>query len=340
MILILDLGSQYTQLIAKRVRNNNVYAEIYPYSIKLEKIKKLQPEGIILSGGPSDVFEDDAPVIDKKIFDLGIPILGICYGMHLIVSLLGGKVVETKDREYGKISMFRKDSWYDLSILNGLPSMNIVWASHGNDIEHLPPNFLVLAKSGKNGSISVIENKEKKIFGVNFHPEVTHTYDGSKIFENFLFKICNCSKTWMMSSFIDKAIIDIKNRVGNGRVICAFSGGIDSSVTAVLVHKAIGDRLLCVFVDNGLLRNDEVTQVMDIFQKKLELPLIMVDAKERFLSKLKGIVDPEVKRKIIGKEFIEVFQSEASKHDPEFDFLAQGTLYPDGHLHELRDTIM
>ena len=323
-ILILDFGSQYTQLIARRIRELNVYCEIHPFNYEIEKIRNFKPKGIILSGGPSSVYDKDAPKIEKDIFDLNVPVLGICYGIQLIVYLFGGKVTSAKRREYG----FSQINIISNSLLfNGLPDKFTVWMSHGDIIEKLPENFKAIAET-ENSPFAGIESIDRKIFGVQFHPEVAHTEHGKEILANFVFKICRCKPNWNMGSFLEYQIENIKKTVGDEKVICALSGGVDSSVVAMLIHKAIGDNLYCIFVDNGLLRKNEPEKVINLFRNKFHLNLIYVDAKNLFLERLKGVTDPEQKRKIIGNTFIEVFEKEAKKLG-DIKYLAQGTLYPD-----------
>jgi len=323
-VIILDFGSQYTQLIARKIRELNVYAEIVPYTIPIEEIKNEKPKALVLSGGPSSLYEEDSPKISKELFSLGLPILGICYGLYVVVDAFGGVITPSPFKEYGRAEItIAKDS----PLFKGLPDIQTVWMSHGDKVESVPQEFTVIASS-RNAKIAAIEYRQKKIYGVQFHPEVYHTQYGKEILHNFLFEICECKPTWTMQSFIDSAINDIRTVVGNGTVLLGLSGGVDSSVTAVLLQKAIGNRLYCVFVNNGLLRKDEHTKVIERFKKHLNLNLIYADAEELFLQKLTGVTDPEEKRKIIGKEFINVFKSEAAKIGT-FDFLAQGTLYPD-----------
>jgi GMP synthase (glutamine-hydrolysing) len=323
-IAILDFGSQYTQLIARRVREAKVYTEILPCYIELEKLKKNPPQGIILSGGPSSVYEKQAPVCDKGIFELGIPILGICYGAQIIAQTLGGKVVKTSQAEYGKIDIII-DNQED--IFCGFPEKTFCWMSHQDLVENLPINFEIIAHS-KNTKVAAISNKKKKIYGVQFHPEVTHTPLGKKLLENFLYKICQCQSSWNLESFIEQSVKEIKEKVGKGKVIAGVSGGIDSLVAAVLTHKAIGEQLNCIFINSGLLRKGEIEEVQKRFKENFKIKLIYEDASERFLKKLKGINKPEQKRKIIGEEFIRVFEEKAKKIG-EVKYLLQGTLYPD-----------
>ncbi len=325
-VLVLDFGSQTTQLIARRVREAQVYCEIHPFNISIQKIKAMAPKGIILSGGPSSVYDEDAPKISTEIFDLDIPILGICYGMQLTSLLLGGQVERSDHREYGHARLIIDDADEIFhGLLTGEPGHQ-VWMSHGDKVEKVPEGFKVLAHSAS-CPIAAMAHAEKSIFGVQFHPEVAHTEIGMDVIRNFLFRVCNCTPDWTMKSFVSTTVEEIRRKVGDGRVICALSGGVDSTVTALLIHKAIGKNLVCVFVNNGLLRKNEPETVL-AFLKQFDLNVVYVDAEERFLKKLKGVEDPEKKRKIIGNEFIEIFEEEASKIG-HVDFLAQGTLYPD-----------
>ncbi len=325
-VLVLDFGSQTTQLIARRVREAQVYCEIHPFNISIQRIKAMAPKGIILSGGPSSVYDEDAPKIGTEIFDLGIPILGICYGMQLTSLLLGGQVERSDHREYGHARLIIDDTDEIFhGLLTGEPGHQ-VWMSHGDKVEKIPEGFKVLAHSAS-CPVAAMAHAEKSIFGVQFHPEVAHTEIGMDVIRNFLFRVCKCTPDWTMESFVSTTVEEIKRKVGDGRVICALSGGVDSTVTALLINKAIGKNLVCVFVNNGLLRKNEPETVL-AFLKQFDLNVVYVDAEERFLKKLKGVEDPEKKRKIIGNEFIEIFEEEASKTG-QVDFLAQGTLYPD-----------
>jgi GMP synthase (glutamine-hydrolysing) len=326
VVLILDFGSQYTQLIARRVREQNVYSEIQPFDLPLARIRAMQPAGIILSGGPSSVYDRGAPRIGTELFDLGVPILGICYGVQLSSLLLGGKVVSATHREYGRATV-RLEAASDLFHGFAAGEELAVWMSHGDRVESLPDGFAGVGTS-PNCPFAAVEAPARKFWGVQFHPEVAHTPRGMEILGNFLFRICKCQPTWTMANFADEAVATVKARAGSGRVICGLSGGVDSSVAASLVHKAVGDRLTCIFVDNGLLRAREAVQVEALFLGAFKMNLVVVDAAERFLSKLAGVDDPEQKRKIIGREFIEVFEEEARKLGGA-DFLVQGTLYPD-----------
>ncbi len=323
-ILVLDFGSQYTQLIARRVRESRVYSEIFPFNVPLERIKEFGPSGIILSGGPGSVYDMGAPFPRMEIFELGIPVLGICYGMQCEAHMLGGEVAKAQKREYGRAELIIDD---DSDLFNGLPERTVVWMSHGDRIERLPPGFKIIGHT-ENSPIAAMAHKERRLYALQFHPEVIHTVHGMKIIQNFLYQICGCSPSWEMSSFIEWAVEDIRNKVNGKKVICALSGGVDSSVTAVLVHRAVGDNLTCVFVDNGLLRKGEAEKVRRTFEDNFHIRLLYVDAGRRFLDKLKGVTDPEEKRKIIGNEFIKVFEEE-SKKIKDVEFLAQGTLYPD-----------
>ena len=323
-ILILDFGSQYTQLIARRVRECNVYCEILPCHTPIETIRNFDPKGIILSGSPASVYDTNAPMLDRAVIEMGSPILGICYGMQVLAHLLGGHVVAAKEREYGRAELSIDDAF---DLLAGLGDRTGVWMSHGDQVLRLPPGFIPIAHTD-NSPYAAMRHGKRPLYAVQFHPEVVHTPKGRQILENFLFKVCDCAPTWTPRSFIEKSVGEIRAQVGNGRVLCALSGGVDSSVTALLVHKAIGDRLLSVFVDNGLLRKGEAESVVRTFREHLKLNLIAVDAAERFLNALKGITDPEEKRRIIGAEFIAVFE-EAARKLGRIEFLAQGTLYPD-----------
>jgi len=323
-ILIIDFGSQFTQLITRRVREANVYSEIHSHLITLQQVKKFNPAGIILSGGPMSVYDTDAPDLEDEILKLGIPVLGICYGLQIISKKLGGKVEPAKDREYGRATLNVISS---SPLLSNVKPNSTVWMSHGDYLTELPDGFNVVAKSD-HSPIGAAENSNKKIYGVQFHPEVVHSEEGRKIIHNFLFNICNCKGDWTSHNFIENNIAEIKTKVGNAKVICALSGGVDSTVAAVLVKKAIGNNLICIHIDTGLMRKNESAEIARVFDKKLNLNHIHIDASERFLTKLKGVSDPEQKRKIIGNTFIEVFEEEAKKIDGA-EYLVQGTLYPD-----------
>lgn len=323
-VIILDFGSQFTQLIARRIREQKVYAEIVPYYYPIEEIKKEKPGAIILSGGPSSLYEKDSPKISSKIFKLGVPVLGICYGLYVITDAFKGELMTADSKEYGRATITIKEK---SSIFKGLKKKETVWMSHGDKVLNVPVGFRVIASS-ENAEIAAIENKKKKIYGVQFHPEVYHTVKGQKVLKNFLFDICRLKPTWTMKSFIESTIESIRNEVKNGSVLLGLSGGVDSSVTAVLLQRAIGDKLYPVFVNNGVLRKNEHIRVINRFNKHMNLKVRYVDASKRFLKKLKNVQNPEKKRKIIGREFIKVFMNEAKKIG-QFDFLAQGTLYPD-----------
>ena len=325
-VLILDYGSQTTQLIARRVRECRVYCEIHPYHMSLEAIRAFEPSGVILSGGPSSVYEPGAPLNSPELFRMGIPILGICYGMQLMTHVLGGEVGKSLKREYGRSELFIDDSSDLFAGLNPGAAIQ-VWMSHGDRIEVQPPGFRAIAHSS-NSPVAAIKNENLKAFGVQFHPEVVHTPLGKEILKNFLFRICNVSADWTMESFATRTIRSLKDEIGEGRVICALSGGVDSSVVAVLLHRAVGNQSTSIFVDNGLLRKDEAKKVRELFGRHLGLNLKAVEAGDLFLEKLAGVVDPEQKRKIIGNEFIFLFENEARKIGGA-TILAQGTLYPD-----------
>lgn len=324
LVLVVDFGGQYNQLIARRVRENGVYCEIIPYDYSIEKIKEKNPKGIIFTGGPNSVYAEGAPRVDEGIFSLGVPILGICYGDQLMAHSLGGEVTSPDKREYGKTEL---DISKDNLLFDGVKEKDQCWMSHTDYISKTPEGFKVIATT-KECPCAAMANEEKKLYGVQFHPEVEHTLFGKQMLHNFLFNICNLKGDWSMSSFAEEQISKIKEIVGDRKVICALSGGVDSSVAAVLVHKAIGKQLTCIFVDHGLLRKDEGDQVETIFKKQFDMNLIRVNAQDRFLGKLKGVSDPEKKRKIIGEEFIRVFEEEANKLG-DIDFLVQGTIYPD-----------
>ena len=323
-ILIIDFGSQFTQLIARRIRESKVYCEIHSHMISIEEIKKLNSIGIILSGGPMSVYDENSPALDNNILSLQKPILGICYGLQILCKNLGGKVESAKDREYGKAELSIEGN---SSLFLDVKNDSTVWMSHGDYLTNLPQGFNVIGTS-HHSPICAIENKAKKIFGVQFHPEVVHTEEGEKIIRNFLFKICGAKGDWTPQNFIEESIDKIKSAVGNSKVICALSGGVDSTVAAVLVEKAIGDKLICIHIDNGLMRKNESEEVEKLFKDEYHIRFVHVNASEKFLSRLKGVVDPEQKRKIIGNTFIEVFEEEAKKIEG-VKFLVQGTLYPD-----------
>jgi GMP synthase (glutamine-hydrolysing) len=322
-VLVLDFGSQYSQLIARRVREAKVYCELVPGTAPIERIRELNPRGLILSGGPASVYEDGAPHPDPALYDLGVPILAICYGMQLMAEALGGVVEPSDKREYGAASLVVDEK---RSIFGRMPNQMPVWMSHGDRITSPPPGFHVMAHSG-NSPVAAMGDDRGRV-GIQFHPEVVHTPLGKEIIHNFLYDVCRCSGNWEPRSFIESAVENIRKQVGSARVICALSGGVDSAVAATLVHRAIGDQLTCVFVNNGLLRLQEGERVIDVMTRGLNIDLRYVDASDRFLDALAGVVDPEQKRKVIGREFINVFADEARSLE-DAKFLAQGTLYPD-----------
>ena len=323
-VVILDFGAQYTQLIARRVRECKVYCEIVPSDTPLEKVLARKPIGIIFSGGPASCYEPDAPVVDPAIYDSGVPILGICYGMQLMSRQLGGVVIPGGQREYGKTQL---DVLYDTDVFAGLNRELVCWMSHGDKVESAPPGFEVTAITSST-PVAAIGDKRRRLFGVQFHPEVVHTPWGTEIIRNFLYKFCGARGLWTMESFIRAAVEGIREQVGEKRVVCGLSGGIDSCTVAALVHRAIGDQLTCIFVNTGLMRKDEGTQVRTTFAETFKINLVYADEKERFLRLLAGVTDPERKRKIIGNEFVQVFDEIADNIEGA-DFLAQGTLYPD-----------
>ena len=325
-VVVLDFGGQYNQLIARRVRECNVYCEIYSYKTDIEKIKEIQPKGIIFTGGPNSVYLEDSPAYTEEIYKLGIPILGICYGSQLMMHQLGGKVEKAPVREYGKIEVHVNT---DSALFQGVSPKTICWMSHNDYISKEAPGFEISARTN-DCPVAAVENKEKKLYAVQFHPEVLHTQEGTKMLSNFVYQVCGCAGDWKMDSFVEDSIKAIREKVGNGKVLCALSGGVDSSVAAVLLSKAVGSQLTYVFVDHGLLRKDEGDEVEAVFgpEGSYDLNFIRVNAQERFYEKLKGVEEPERKRKIIGEEFIRVFEEEAKKIGA-VDFLVQGTIYPD-----------
>ena len=323
-ILVLDFGSQYTQLIARRVRESNVYSEILPWDIDEEKIREIKPKGIILSGGPESVTQSHTPRIPQVAFDLNIPLLGICYGMQTLAEQMGGQVISSDNKEFGHAEVLLKA---DSLLFKNLEQTLNVWMSHGDQVQDLPDNFSLVA-STDSAPIAAMQHQTKPIFALQFHPEVTHTECGKVILDNFIFKVCEASNDWKMDDLIEQRIAEIKNTVGDNKVLLGLSGGVDSSVTAALLHQAIGKKLVCVFVDNGLLRKGEADEVMQTFKENMNLNVIKSDSEEAFLRHLKGVDDPEQKRKIIGRTFIDVFDAEAIKIK-DVDFLAQGTIYPD-----------
>jgi GMP synthase (glutamine-hydrolysing) len=323
-ILVLDFGSQYSQLIARRIRECNVYSEILPFNASLRKIRSFSPKGIILSGGPSSIYDKNAPLPDGRIFELGIPLLGICYGMQVMSHMLGGRVTRSRRREYGR-ALLKIDERKD--VFRKIPARGVVWMSHGDRIIRQPSGFAPIAHTD-NSPIAAMADRKRKFFALQFHPEVAHTEQGSAILKNFIFHVCRCRPLWTMGSFIDSSTLNIREIVGKGSVVCAISGGVDSAVTAVLMHRAVRKRLTCIFVDNGVLRTGEAVKVEKTLRKHFHMNIVCVDASNRFLRKLKNVIDPEEKRKIIGNEFIRVFEAQAKKIKG-VKFLAQGTLYPD-----------
>jgi GMP synthase (glutamine-hydrolysing) len=325
-ILILDFGSQYTQLIARRVRDAQVYCEITPFNLSLPRIRAFNPKGIILSGGPSSIYDKAAPMADPRMLDLNVPVLGICYGMQYLTHVLGGEVAKAEEREYGNAAIKIRDL---RSLFHGFSKgkEEMVWMSHGDRIEKMPEGFKSLATS-RNSPVAAMADPSRNFFGVQFHPEVAHTPRGMRMLKNFLFKICGCEPLWTMSSFVERTVQELRQRIGRERVICGVSGGVDSTITAVLLHRAIGDQLSAILVVNGLLRRGEKEEVVELFRELYHIRLHVVDASDRFLARLKGVTNPEQKRKIIGREFITVFERKA-KELGKAKFLAQGTLYPD-----------
>ena len=326
LVLVLDFGGQYNQLIARRVRECNVYCEVHPYNLSIEKIKEMNPKGIIFTGGPNSVYGEESPLCDKAIFELGIPVLGICYGSQLMSHVLGGKVATAPVSEYGKTNVDIDNS---SKLFDGVSENTICWMSHTDYIEKAPEGFKIIAKTPV-CPVAAMECPEKNLYAVQFHPEVMHTVEGTKMLSNFVKNVCNCAGSWKMDSFVEKTIEEIREKVGNGKVLCALSGAVDSSVAAVLLSKAVGKQLTCVFVDHGLLRKNEGDEVEEVFgpNGSYDLNFIRVNAQERFYEKLAGVEDPETKRKIIGEEFIRVFEEEAKKIGA-VDYLVQGTIYPD-----------
>jgi len=323
-VLVLDFGSQYTQLIARKIRELGVYSKILPFDVSIARLKKERPQALVLSGGPQSVYEKGAPLPAKAIFDLGIPILGICYGLQLAAHLLGGEVRSSSKREYGFASLSVLDR---SGLLAGVKDRQQVWMSHGDRLERVPPGFCITGRTA-NTRAAVVENRDRRFYGVQFHPEVIHTQEGKKILANFLFKLAGLTPDWSMSSFIERKAEEVRKAAGRDKVVCGLSGGVDSLVTALIIHKAIGRRQICIFVDNGLLRKGQNRNLMDKFRKSLALNVIGVDAADEFVSALRGVVAPERKRKIIGKLFIRIFEREAAKIGGA-KYLAQGTIYPD-----------
>ncbi|WP_159887585.1 glutamine-hydrolyzing GMP synthase [Paenibacillus puerhi] len=324
IIVVLDFGGQYNQLIARRIRDLGVYSELLPFNTPADKIKALQPRGIVFSGGPASVYGEASPLVDPAIYDLGVPILGICYGMQMMAHQLKGKVEGASKREYGKAEVDFADA---CGLVHGLEKRQTVWMSHSDLVVQTPEGFVVDA-STEHAPIAAMSHPEKRFYAVQFHPEVRHSVYGNEMIRNFLYQVCGCEGTWSMTTFIEDTVREIREKVGDQKVLCALSGGVDSSVVAMLVHRAIGDQLTCMFIDHGLLRKDEAEGVMETFVGKFDMKVVKIDARERFLGKLAGVDDPEQKRKIIGNEFIRVFEEESARFD-DFAFLAQGTLYTD-----------
>ena len=323
LVIVLDFGGQYNQLIARRVRENNVYCEVVPYKKGLEEIKAMNPVGIIFTGGPNSVYDLASPHYDPAIFEIGVPILGICYGSQLIAYSMGGHVATAPVSEYGKTEIETSQSL----LFEGVDTNTVVWMSHTDYVDKLPEGFKVTARS-QACPCAAFENAEKKIYATQFHPEVNHSVQGQTMLRNFLYKVCKCKGDWIMSDYAKKAVAALREKIGDKKVLCALSGGVDSSVAAVMIHKAVGDQLTCVFVDNGLLRKNEGDEVEGLFRQQYDINLVRANAQDRFLGKLAGVTEPEKKRKIIGEEFIRVFEAEAKKIG-KVDFLVQGTIYPD-----------
>jgi GMP synthase (glutamine-hydrolysing) len=322
-VVVIDFGSQYSMLIARRVRECRVYCELVPHDAPWEHVEKLKPRGVILSGGPASIYEIDAPQVPAWVFEQGLPVLGICYGMQALAHQLGGKVAPSDEREYGHAIVHQGE---ESPLFDGLPPAMPVWMSHGDRITRMPPGFRSLAYSD-NSPVAAIGDGER-IFGLQFHPEVVHTQHGKQVIENFLYRVCGCRGDWTAGNFVADSINRIRAQVGDGRVICALSGGVDSAVAAMLVHRAVGDQLTCIFVDNGLMRREEPERVVETFERNMQMNLVHVDAADRFLQQLRGIIDPEQKRRIVGETFIRVFETEADKIG-DVDFITQGTTYPD-----------
>jgi GMP synthase (glutamine-hydrolysing) len=325
VIVIVDFGSQYSELIARRIREINVYSLVVPHDSSLDRIKSLKPKGIILSGGPSSVFEEGAPKCDPQIFDLGIPVLGICYGMQYMALTLGGEVIRGDKQEYGKANLYIDDNF---DLFEGLWLEMAIWMSHGDSVIRMPEGFQRLGHT-ENTQIAAMAHKQHNLYGVQFHPEVVHTPRGKELIQNFVIHICKSPQDWTAASFIDDAIEQVKDQVGDQRVLCALSGGVDSTTVAALLKKAVGDKLTCVFIDQGFMRKGEAERIKKLFTDKFDIDLIHIDASERFYKKIDGVVDPEKKRNLIGEEFIRTFEEKARELKADYPFLAQGTLYPD-----------
>ncbi|MBQ2061171.1 MAG: glutamine-hydrolyzing GMP synthase [Oscillospiraceae bacterium] len=323
-VLILDFGGQYNLLIARRVRESGVYCEIKSFRISMDEVRAFAPDALIFTGGPATVFDEGAPMVDKALFEMGIPVLGICYGMQLMMHLLGGKCRRAETREYGKTELTHTGT---SPLFAGVPEQAIYWMSHGVEVEQAAPGFRVVASSA-GCRHAAVENTEMQLYGVQFHPEVNHTEYGRQILENFLYGVCGFTREWTMASYVDQAVAELRARIGSGRVLLGLSGGVDSSVAAALLQRAVGSQLTCIFVDHGLLRKDEGDQVEEVMTKQFHVDVRRINAQDRFLSKLAGVTEPERKRKIIGEEFIRVFEAEAKKIG-KVEFLAQGTIYPD-----------
>lgn len=324
MIAILDFGSQYSELIARRIRETEVYSEVLPYRTTAEQLRQLNPQGIILSGGPNSVYDEGAPQTDPEIWQLGIPIIGVCYGMHVMVKQLGGEVERAQHAEYGKASLFIEQAD---DLLSNVDSGSTMWMSHGDACQSLPEGFEVLAHTD-NTPCAVIANPQKRLYGVQFHPEVVHSVGGATLIRNFVYDVCECEPTWTPEAFVEEAVREIRAKVGDKHVLLALSGGVDSSTLAFLLHQAIGDQLTCMFIDQGFMRKGEPERLIKVFREQFHIPVEYVDARDRFLAQVEGISDPEEKRRRIGHEFIQVFEEESLRLGP-FDYLAQGTLYPD-----------
>lgn len=323
-VIVLDFGGQYNQLVARRVRECNVYCEIYSYKTDLARIREMNPKGIILTGGPNSCYEPGAATCSPELFELGIPVLGLCYGAQIMMQVLGGKVEKASVREYGKIEVSVNNK---SALFQNVSPKTICWMSHNDYIAKMAPGFSICAHT-LDCPVAAAENPDKKLYAIQFHPEVFHTVEGTKMLSNFVYQVCGCAGDWKMDSFVQQSIESIRKKVGDGKVLCALSGGVDSSVAAMLVHKAIGKNLTCIFVDHGLLRKDEGDLVERVFRKEFDMNIIRVNAADRFLGKLAGVTEPERKRKIIGEEFIRVFEEESAKLG-KMDFLCQGTIYPD-----------